>query len=310
MSRSLLLALLTFAFASTAVAQEIDPETGEVYVPPEEETPPPPEEETPPPVDTTSEQPAWYQGGPTGQQTQQQPATEPSTSASTTVEPVTAGGDAGEGEGEDDGLDDHERVVGRLAVGFLGAATVPVGSPGGAPVTVDTVTAPALGVRYWLGDLVGLDVGVGIGYLGGTATTGMTSTPVDNAFAMNLHAGLPLAVFHEEHYKFLIIPETNFGFSTGTAFGASPDQDRGRGGILFQIGGRVGTEIHFGFMDVPQLSLQASVGLFFEYIGATVGQSNSGATPETSVATYGLGTSVQGEPWDILLGALNALYYF
>ena len=190
----------------------------------------------------------------------------------------------------------------------MGANTVPIGSAGGA---VDTVTAPALGIRYWAGDLIGIDVGIGIGYIGGTASVGDMSVPADNAFAMTIHAGVPLAIFHEEHYKFLIIPELNFGVSTGTAFGAAMSDDRGRNGLLFQIGGRVGTEIHFGFMDVPQLSLQASVGLYFEYTTAGLGEDqNVPMAPSQSVTAFGLGTSVQGEPWDILLGALNALYYF
>lgn len=291
--------LVALLFVGPAAAQEIDPETGEVYLPPEEETPPP-AEETPPPVNTTSEpneQPAWYNGGPTREDAP------PSARAADSETP-----DEGDADSDDDGLDDHERVIGRLAVGFMGASTVPIGSAGG---VIDTVTAPALGVRYWATDLLGIDVGIGLGYLGGTASVGDTSIPADNAFAMTIHGGVPLAIFHEEHYKFLIIPELNFGFSTGTAFGGMMQDDRGRNGLLFQIGGRVGTEIHFGFMDVPQLSLQASVGLYFEYTNAGLGEdSNAPPSPSQSVTTYGLGTSVQGEPWDILLGALNALYYF
>ncbi len=293
------LAFASLLFAAPAAAQEIDPETGEVYIPPDDEQTTE-EVEAPPPVDTSrgSSQPAWYNGGPTEQRPQPPPA-------------ASDGGAREQGGDDDDGPSDHARVVGRLAVGFLGATTVPVGSPGGGAVTEDTVTAPALGVRYWISELVGLDVGVGLGYLGGTASAGDTSIPLDNAFAMNFHAGLPLAIFHEGHYKFLIIPEVNFGFATGTAFGATPAQDRSRGGLLFQIGGRLGSEIHFGFMDVPQLSLQASVGLYFEYTSASYGSLASAIPADgASVSRYGFGTSVQGEPWDILLGALNALYYF
>ncbi|MGE0789604.1 MAG: hypothetical protein AB7S26_28285 [Sandaracinaceae bacterium] len=303
LAASVLVLALVASLAPTARAQEINPETGEVYEPQPNEP-----VESPPPVDTTSQnrQPTWYNGGPTG--TRQETAN--------VVDDERADGRSGgshdddDDDDDDDGLDDHMRVVGHLAVGFLGASTVPIGTPGAALPTVDTVTAPALGIRYWLGELLGLDVGIGIGYLGGTASTGTNSVPLDNAFALNIHAGLPLALFHAEHYKFLIIPEANFGFATGTSFGTTQDLDRGRNGLVFQIGGRLGTEIHFGFMDVPQLSLQASVGLYFEYSQASVGNNRAGSAMDQSISTYGLATSVQGEPWDIVLGALNALYYF
>ena len=46
-----------------------------------------------------------------------------------------------------------------------------------------TVSAPAIGIRYWVGDLVGVDVGLGLGFTGGTAedSAGL-SNPIDNAF--------------------------------------------------------------------------------------------------------------------------------
>ncbi|MFK7989079.1 MAG: hypothetical protein AB8I08_23880, partial [Sandaracinaceae bacterium] len=260
--------------------------------PPVQQQPPPPvqQQQPPPPV---QQQPGWYNQQQPQQQSNMDNEQPPGSSDSSS----------------DDGRDDHESVIGRVGVGYMGATSVPIGSNGGGTLAADSVTAPAIGIRYWVGEMVGVDVGLGLGYVGGNADAGGSSFPADNAFALLIHAGLPLAIFHAEHYKFIVVPEVNLGFSTGTAFGGDPDQDRGRNGFLFQVGGRLGTEIHFGFMDIPQLSLQASVGIYFDYTSAGLGGNRAGAQA-SSLNAFGLGTTVQGEPWDIFLGSLTALYYF
>lgn len=301
-------ALIGGSFLATAASAQVNPEEGGVWVPPPDDTGgagPSGTAGTSDPSgggasDGGQQSPAWYQGGPTGQQTAETPP-----AASSGEAPP----DAASGPADDGSQDDHERVVGRLAVGFMGLSTVPIGTPAGGPPTIDTVSAPALGIRYWVDELIGVDVGLGFGFQGGNVDGGGGSVPLDNAFAFAIHGGVPLAIFHAQHYKFLIIPEVNLGFSTGTTFGATSTEDRGRSGVLFQLGGRLGTEIHFGFMDIPQLSLQASVGLYFEYVSAAVGSNQAGA-PEVSANAWGFSTGVQGEPWDILLGGLTALYYF
>lgn len=279
-----------FLSATTASAQ-IDPEGGDVWVPPAD---------TPPAQPAPQQQPAqqpWYQGGST-QPAQPTPAPQPAQ-----PQPEQAPAEPA------DGRSDHSRVVGRLAVGYMGTSIVPLGDLNAAG-GVGSVTTPSIGVRYWLGDLVGLDVGLGIGFIGGSIETASVSAPVDSAFGMLIHGGVPLAIYHERHYSFLIIPEVNLGFSTGTHFGGNPDDDRGRSGFLFELGGRLGTEIHFGFMNIPQLSLQASVGLYFRYESIGIAGSRSNPVDRGGVSTYSLATSVHGEPWDILLGSLTALYYF
>jgi hypothetical protein len=265
--------------SSVVASAQINPESGDVWVPPAD--------------DRGQQQQPWYQGGATGQS-------------------GNGGGSSGGGSGgaPSDGRSDHQHAVGRVAAGFLGLTNVPIGSVDGGGLAIDTIAAPTVGVRYWFSALAGIDLGLGLGYQGGNVQSGSESIPVDNAFGMAIHAGVPIAVFHERHYTFLVIPEANLAFGTGTAYGAVPDQDRSRDGFLFQLGGRVGTEIHFGFMDIPQLSLQASVGVYFNYTSASVGSNRLGTAPGVGVSLYELGTTVLGEPWDIFLGSLTALYYF
>jgi hypothetical protein len=279
--------------AGLATAQ-IDPEGGDVWVPPADDT-----GTTDTQTQQTQQQP-WYQGGPTGQTPPPQTTNTTVQQSTTVVEQV---------QEQQDGRSDHARVAaGHAAVGFMGISLVPIGGTG-SPAVNETISAPALGLRYWFSELIGLDVGIGLGFFAGNIDDGVDTIPADNGFAMTIHGGAPIALFHAEHYVLLVVPEVNIGFSTGTIFGATQDQDRGRSGFLFQVGARIGGEIHFGFMDIPQLSLQASVGLYFQYGSAGLGGNRAGAR-DVGANAFSLETSVQGEPWDIILGLLNALYYF
>lgn len=75
-----------------------------------------------------------------------------------TPEPVTA-------------ATDHESVVRRFGIGYMGRRTITI-NPNG-PATVD---APIIGVRYWLDPRIGIDAGVGFLFSGGSVKTGDTST--------------------------------------------------------------------------------------------------------------------------------------
>jgi len=319
--RSSLVALgLSALCAATAAAQNGDPEGGDVWMPPQDNT-----QQQQQQVNTQQQQPhqqnqqPWYQNG--------QSTTAPTRSVSQS--PVNAVEE----------YDNHERVVHRFAVGWMGVNNVPIADlpdgPGSMPATpippgqpvpsggggppqtgAGTAAVPAvtLGIRYWITELAGIDVGLGFGYAAGSVTSrapcGASETcPTSDAFALALHGGVPLAFFHETHYSFILVPELNLGFSTGTIRPTSnPDNDFGQSGFLFEIGGRVGTEIHFGFINIPSLSLQATVGLYFRYRSASA---NPRGGTGFSTSIYDLQTSVRdGEPWDILTGSLSALYYF
>jgi hypothetical protein len=235
---------------------------------------------------------------------------------STAATPVTA-------KVEDDSPD-HERFIGHLAVGYLGISQIPIGTaqpaPNGGGVTgpgAGTVTAPVLGVRYWLKRGLGIDAGLGLGYQSGGITTvnGNTTTTVsnnNNAFALALHGGVPIALAEGHHYVFEFVPETNLGFATGTvkgapgAAGGAAGPDTSVNGFRFNLGARIGAEIHFGFIGIPELALQASVGLFLSYSTASASQPNNSWTQNQ----FNMATTVQGDPWAIFADSISALYYF
>jgi len=216
------------------------------------------------------------------------------------------------------GASDHDRVVGRLAVGYLGRATVGAGAsgaaagPAGNPEGYAIVgAAPVIGVRYWFTSLVGLDAGVGLGLIGGSveATAPDAEVDLDSFTGFVFHAGVPLALASAGHFTFQIVPEANVGFGSGE----QGDGDITHSGFHFDVGARAGAEIHFGFIDVPQLSLQGSVGLLLAVDNGSTDTDPPGADgpPDTlDRSRTSLQTTVGSNPWNIFTSNVAALYYF
>lgn len=206
---------------------------------------------------------------------------------------------------------DHGSVVGHFGVGFFGVLAVPVAGPGNTPDFTQTVSAPSLGVRWWMQDWLGIEAALGIG-IESTSTTietdgGDATSNGPSLFALALHGGLPMVFASSKHFAFEVIPELNIAFATGGVDDESAaNNDVDVSGFLLELGARVGAEIQFGFIDIPQLALQATVGLHLRYEG----RSQSVGDTETSAHALRFGTSVDGEPWDIFQGNLSAIYYF
>lgn len=210
---------------------------------------------------------------------------------------------------------DHSRAVGHVGITWFGIQSLDLGVPGGATLTA---SAPAVGVRYWLSRGLGLDLGLGFGFSTGGGTIDMPTVTTDIStpswFALTLHAGLPVAFYEGKHYTFLFIPELDFALGSGTIYGATPDADENVGAIRFALGGRIGSEIHFGFIGIPELSLQATVGLSLSFSSTSLENDlgNPQGSTITSAHTLALGTTNNGneKPWDILVGGLRATYYW
>lgn len=225
------------------------------------------------------------------------------------------------------GDSDHDAAVGRLAVGYLGRATIPVANgltvdPTGAVTGVSStnVAAPIVGVRYWIDQSLGLDVGLGFHTDSGTTKTVngpvTVETEAPSVTAFGIHGGVPLSLASQKHFSFQIVPELNVGFATSTQKVAVPPggqavPDIEFSGFVVDVGARAGAEVHFGFIDVPDLSLQAGIGLFFttQSVKASQQQPTGGETSASSSQTV-IQTTVNGEPWDIFTGNIAALYYF
>lgn len=241
----------------------------------------------------------------------------PKVTTKTTVETQAAGTNVKTKIEEEDTVSDHEKVVGKFGVGYLGLTNIPIAgaAAGGVPAR-QNVPAPVIGVRYWLSEKLGLDLGLGFGLASSSqeVVNGNNTNSQDrpSVFALAVHGGVPIVLGHQKHYKFLIVPEMNIGFATSTETPTPAPAGTGditRTGFHLDLGARVGTEIHFGFIGVPQLSLQATVGVFARRDAWKVKQDVGNQTNSASVGETTLGTSVQGDPWAIFANNISAIYY-
>jgi hypothetical protein len=215
------------------------------------------------------------------------PATSPPASASSPP-PPTLKTDPPPGAGDTD----HEGVVSHIGVTLFPTQAIPLPGLPGVPAGVD---APVIGVRYWMMANLGIDAGLGLGW-----RTGSAPSP----FAMAFHVGVPIALASSKHFTFLVLPEANLGFAhENQPVPAGPNNTAD--GFIFDIGGRVGAEIQFGFIGIPQLALQGSVGLLITHTD----QNTRIAGAPASANTTSLTTTVGSTPWAIFTNAIEATYY-
>jgi hypothetical protein len=201
---------------------------------------------------------------------------------------------------------DHALVSGHLAVGYLGRSSVQVGLTGTASGA--EVAAPIIGVRYWLNPQLGLDLGLGFGIDSGSTETPAGDADLPSHWAILLHAGVPLALASGRHYTFEIIPEANVGFGSGSAEVAGVDESSS--GFALDLGARAGAEIQFGFMGLPELALQGTIGALFSIQSASTTLEAAGGDQESSQSNMLLRTTVNNSPWNIFTSNVAALYYF
>lgn len=240
-----------------------------------------------------------------------------SATVSTSSEWDTAGGTKPK---ERSGESDHERVVGKIGIGLLGLAEVPVGTNAGNSRSVDTVlTAPILGTRYWISERFGLEAGIGFMFRGGNITdsTGNKGNVSSRAFA--LHAGLPIALLWGEHYNLIAIPYFGMGFSKATDYrgDALTANDVFGKGLLFEAGIRAGVEVQLGAIGLEGFALQLTGGLRLRIEKTSadipIPSNNESAPPEsydldsTSVV---FATSQGSTLGSSIAGCIAALYYF
>jgi len=208
---------------------------------------------------------------------QEPAATPPAAAAPKAAAPVTEGGT------------DHESVVGHVGATIFPTTAI--------PLPMGTATAPVVGVRYWLMPNLGIDGGLGVGWFTGSGVS---------PFALAFHAGVPIALASSKHFTFIIAPEADLGFAhvnQPVPMMANNTAD----GLLIDLGGRVGAEIHFGFIGIPQLSLQGSLGLFYTHLEAKTNV--AGVTTTTYQNNLVTGTNNGNNPWAIFTNNIEATYY-
>ncbi|MEM6958901.1 MAG: hypothetical protein AAF645_24680, partial [Myxococcota bacterium] len=195
----------------------------------------------------------------------------------------------------------------------------PNGLPGREDNSLQQLRMPAVGVRYWLSEKIGLDIGVGLGVLTegddlnciveGDACTSAQVGGVDGGFGVRLHFGLPVALTTFEHFNILLTPEIGFQYGQATFFApAGPVFDVDVSAIALDIGVKIGGELQFGFWGVPNLALQANIGIGLRYASRTGSNSvlfdNPGAIVDQTTSGISIRTMA-----DDLAGVIRIVYY-
>jgi hypothetical protein len=210
---------------------------------------------------------------------------------------------------------DHEAMVGHIAFGYLGYVNIPYGEMGSpaANTSPQAAVAPVIGMRLWLNPTLGLDAGLGLSTTFGTHKvedpTTTTSTNHTAPTGLAVHFGMPLALKAVRHYTFEMIPEMNIGYATQSDIPAGTNLGIDRTGMHVDLGARVGAELHFGFIGIPELSLVGSVGVRVNLTQTKTEDRTTGTTRTTSDGRTVIETTVGDNPWNIFIGNVSAFYY-
>lgn len=213
---------------------------------------------------------------------------------------------------------DHSMMIRRIGVSWFGVSSIPIatGSPAGSgddPIAVggapSSVSTPAIGVRYWLNERIGIDFGGGFSLSSGEVRTVTSGNDKATVFSLLAHAGMPVSITSGRHISLQLIPEMNLGFAMSSVEppqGTDPPPNANLSGVRFDVGARVGGEVHFGFMDIPELSIEGSVGAFLTYQATKVSVGEAYASQTNLLIT----TASYQNPWDIFTSYVRARYYF
>ena len=308
---------LTLAGAATAGAQW-DPESGDTG---QGWEPPPPQQQQPPPQQQQQQQPPPQQQQPPPQQQQEQPSW---FNQDQERPPALQNGEQPPSEEGPSGETDHDQVGAGLS--FFGVNRIDV-TPAGNAFQLNIPLA-TVGARIWFGS-VGLDLGLGLGtttqktynncpdnpatpMMGDCADPQVRTGGIDGAFALGLHVGVPIAAAVSQHATFLIIPEVGFAYGKATFFSpVAAEQDIDASGLQFDVGVRVGGELHFGAIGLPNLSLQLTVGLGFRYLSNSAANSVPvEATDAPLVDFEDSEISIRTIANDLANGTIRVNYYF
>jgi hypothetical protein len=220
-------------------------------------------------------------------------------------------------EEKEDRATDFSKVVGRIGVAYFGGYDVPLGTSR----TPNTVATQMIGIRTFFSEKVGLDVGLGLGILSGSSELkqGTTSVKTDapSTLAFSLKVGLPIVLASSRHYAFFIEPQALFGYAGETvkanaAVGGPNAPDTKHNGTRFTLGSSAGAMVQFGFLGMPQLALDATVGLGLDIANAkTEGPATGGgATFTRSASSVGFSTLSGSQPWNIFHSNVEVIYFF
>jgi hypothetical protein len=209
---------------------------------------------------------------------------------------------------------DSERAMGTWAMVVFN--TQPFNFPNSGGATPLPLTVYTAGLRHWIKEPYGrfknwgLDAGVGLVVSRSSVTSPQSGSLRTNegpsVSGLGLHVGLPLAMTHHQHATFELVPEIDLIYASEKIPALGSGDDTTYSGFSVRAGARAGFELYFGFVGIPQLAIEASMGaaVTFDSVKSSVGPI------ERSTRTWGFSTLRGTEPWSIFTGSVAAMYHF
>jgi hypothetical protein len=213
------------------------------------------------------------------------------------------------------GPTDHERVVRSWGIGLLSAVELRPLLPGPGYPEQSLVIA-TLGARTWFSERIGAELGLGFNTVSGKRADDVKDredVPDPTTWGFALHLGLPLSLYDDEHYQFMILPELNLGMALGrtrddpNTLGDQAVRQRTR---LLGGGLRAGSEVQFGMIGLPMLALTGTVGVRVNYQQSSVEAAENGVVVTRIRSGLAASTTSFNDPWDLFVSSIAALYYF
>ena len=193
------------------------------------------------------------------------------------------------------------------------------------------VALHTVGARYWLSNSLAIEGGLAFGFQsGGTTTTttagaGTTTVAADNPnfFGIGVQIGLPIMLAEAKHLSIHLDPylALHYGHSAITLTPANDEtRDLSLNAVLFRVGANATAELQFGFLGIPQLGLQATLGVGLDYgsssFNTVITTTRAGQQPrtETTASASGLSVGTTVGPnyslAEMITGSISAVYYF
>jgi hypothetical protein len=209
---------------------------------------------------------------------------------------------------------DHDTVVRHVGLHYFGAPSVMLLDATGMSSTETPV--PTIGVRYWFGDRMGIEAGLGFGYAGASQSVtggGMVSiTNQPSVFGIGLQAGLPIVLAYYKHVNFFVSPFLGFYYgNSGHTVMPSDPTSYVASTVRFNLGAQAAAEVSLGMIGLPQVSIEARFGLQLGVTSHTIEVANAGNVTSLNRTEIGFGTTVGNFALrDLLVSSLAATYYF
>jgi len=230
-------------------------------------------------------------------------------------EPAAADTPPEDTEAKPTGPTDHEKVVRGWGVGLLSAVELRQLMPG-AGYPEQSMLVATLGARTWFSERVGAELGLGFNTVSGKRADDIRDredVPDPTIVGFALHLGVPLSLYDDEHYQFMLLPELNLGMAIGRTKddpNILGDQAIRQRTQLLGGGLRAGAEVQFGMIGLPMLALTGTVGARLNYQQSSVEAAENGGVVTRFRSGLTGSTTSFNDPWDLFVSSIAALYYF